>query len=122
MVGLIVAIATVVLVLYLTRQSLGKRVKDSAIYCRKQTVYVLTNQRAFVLKYCRTDAPMRSVAWRYVDHVRAESVGPDGRGTVRFWHWDPVAQRWDAVLQFYRVGAAYRVAERAQVALAKANE
>ena len=99
----------------------SERFHDGKMYCRKQTAYVLTDQRAFVLKHCRTDAPMRSVEWRFVDDVRAESVGPDGRGTVRFLHWDPMARRWDTPLQFYMVGAAYRVAEWAQAAHAQAT-
>ena len=95
---------------------------DGAMYCRKQTVYVMTDQRAFVLKQCRTKVPMRSVDWRFVDDVRAESVGPDGRGTVRFLRWDPLARRWDTPLQVYKVGAAFRVAEWGQGAMERANE
>lgn len=99
----------------------SERFHDSKMYCRKQTAYVLTDQRAFVLKHCRTDVPLRSLDWRYVDHVRAESVGSDGRGTVKFWHWDPMARRWDTPLQFYKVGAAFQVAEWAQAAMAQAK-
>jgi len=91
---------------------------DDDMYCRKQTVYVLTNKRAFVLRHCRTKTPMRSILWRHVDEVRAEDVGGDGRGIVRFWHWDSVAQRWEMVLQFYQVGNAIRVAEWGQSARA----
>lgn len=92
--------------------------RDGKMYCRKQTVYVLTDQRAFVLKHCRTTAPMRSIVWRYVDLVRAEAVRTDGRGTVKFWRWDPVAQQWETVLQFHQVGNAAHVAEWGQSARA----
>jgi hypothetical protein len=64
---------------------------------------------------------MRSISWRYVDEVRAEGVGTDGRGTVKFRHWDPVTQRWNLVLQFYRVGNAERIAECGQAAMEKAS-
>lgn len=94
---------------------------DSALYCRKQTVYVLTDQRAFILRHCRTDAPMRSVPWRYIDHVQAELVEPGGRGTVKFRHWDVAAQRWDTLLQFSKVGNATWVAEWAQATAARAR-
>jgi hypothetical protein len=94
---------------------------DDKMYCRKQTVYVLTDQRAFVLKHCRTKMPMRSIPWRYVDDVRAEWLELDDRGTVRFLHWDPVGGRWDTRLQFYKVGNAHRVAEWAQAAMMQAN-
>ena len=96
--------------------------RDSKLYCRKQTAYVLTNQRAFVLRQCRVDVPMRSVAWRFVDEVRAEWVELDGRGTVMFRHWDPVARQWETPVQFLKVGNAHRVAERGQAAMMEANE
>lgn len=94
---------------------------DNSIYCRKQTVYAITNQRAFVLRHCRTEVPMRSVAWRFVDEVLAEWVELDGRGTVKFRHWDPAMRHWETLLEFSRVGNAYRVAERGQAAMTQAN-
>ena len=97
------------------------RFHDSKMYCRKQTAYALTDQRAFVLKHCRTGVPMRSAPWRSVDEVRAEGVGSDGRGTVRFWCRDPNTNRWNIVLQFRRVGNANQVAAWAQAAMAKAK-
>ena len=95
--------------------------RDSKMFCRKQTAYVLTDQRAFVLRHCRTEVPMRSVAWRFVDDVRAEWVDLDGRGTVKFRHWDPATRQWDTPLQFTRVGNAHRVAEWGQAAMTQAN-
>jgi hypothetical protein len=95
--------------------------RDSKMFCRKQTAYVLTDQRAFVLKHCRTAVPMRSVDWHFVDHVRAEWVELDGRGTVQFQHWDPMARQWQTILQFYKIASAHQVAERAQGAMAQAN-
>lgn len=106
---------------WLAQRIVDGRFRDNQMYCRKQTVNVLTNQRAFVLKHCATDVPMRSVDWRYVEDVRAEGVGTDGRGTVKFRRWDPVTQRWSLVLQFYRVGNAERVAEWGQAAMGKAH-
>lgn len=94
---------------------------DDEMYCRKQTVYVLTNKRAFVLKHCRTKIPMRSITWRFVDEVRAEEVGSDGRGTVRFWRWDSDLDRWTVALQFYRVGNASQVAVLAKTAMTQEN-
>jgi len=94
---------------------------DSDLYCRKQTAYVLTDQRAFILRHCRTDAPVRSVTWRYVDHVQAEQVEPGGRGTVTFRHWDVADQRWDTLLQFSKVANATWVAEWAQATAAQAH-
>jgi hypothetical protein len=94
---------------------------DSKMYCRKQTAYALTNQRAFVLKRCHTDVPMRSVDWRYVDEVRAEVVEPSGRGTVMFRRWDPGARRWDTLLRFYKIADAHQVADLAQGAMTQAN-
>jgi hypothetical protein len=100
---------------------ISQRFRDRKMYCRKQTVYVLTNRRAFVLKHCRTAVPMRSVDWHFVDHVRAEWVELDGRGTVQFQHWDPMARQWQTILQFYKIASAHQVAERAQGAMAQAN-
>lgn len=94
---------------------------DDDMYCRKQTVYVLTNKRAFVLRHCRTKRPMRSILWRHVDEVRAEEVGGDGRGIVRFWRWDSAMDRWTIALQFYRVGNANQVAALAKTAMMQAN-
>jgi hypothetical protein len=86
---------------------------DEAIYCRKQTVYVLTDQRAMVLRNCQTAYPAQSLLWAYADEVRAERVGLDGRGTVQFLNWDVVEQRWVYSLRFFMVANALAVAERA---------
>lgn len=86
---------------------------DSSMYCRKQTVYAITNQRAFVLRNCRMESPVQSLLWTYADEVRAERVGPDGRGSVQFLRWDRVEQRWVCALRFFMVGNARSVAERA---------
>ncbi len=93
-----------------------ERTRDGEMYCRKQTVYVLTDQRAFVLKHCLTEVPMRSLPWSLADEVREEGVRPDRRGTVQFLTWDPVEQRWVYSLRFFMVANAEAVADKAMAA------
>jgi hypothetical protein len=119
--AIILGFAAFAVTAYVASSIFAAGVKDHAMYCRKQTAYVLTDRRAIVLRNCRTAYPVQSLLWAYVDEVRAESVGADGRGTVKFLHWDPMARRWDTPLQFYKVGAAFRVAEWAQAAMAQAK-
>jgi len=107
------AIATFVLAIRLTDRYFEHWGTDDAVYCRKQTVYVLTNQRAIVLRHCRTANPVQSLLWAYADEVRAESVGLDGRGSVQFLSWHPVERRWVHSLQFFMVGDARYAAQRA---------
>lgn len=106
--GLILAIG-----LALVNSLESEHVRDSTMYCRRQTVYVLTDQRAIVLRNCRTACPVQSLLWAYADEVRAESVGLDGRGSVQFLSWHPVERRWVHSLQFFMVGDARFAAQRA---------
>lgn len=86
---------------------------DTSLYCRKQSVYVLTDQRAFILRNCNTEGPVRSLPLRFVDVVRAEEIRPDGRGSVQFLSWDRAARRWTYPMRFSKVKDADGVAERA---------
>ncbi len=105
--GLVLAVAA------LTWGTIQNRVRDSDMYCRTQTRYLITNQRAVVLRNCRTRRPLQSLSWRYVDEVRIEQMRTDGRGTVQFLGWDAVAMRQTRPLRFFMVGSAARVAEQA---------
>jgi hypothetical protein len=116
-----VGIALLLLGGWIVRSTDGKRPDDGAMYCRKQTVYVLTDQRAFVLKHCRTAVPMRSVDWRYVELIRVRKEHPDGRGTIEFVRTDSVSGRAEMLLTFSTVGNAFAVAEWARAAMATAH-
>ena len=85
--GLVLAIAG------LAWGTIQNRVRDSDMYCRKETRYLITNQRAVVLRNCRTRRPLQSLPWGFVDEVRTEQMRTDGRGTVQFLGWDAVAMR-----------------------------
>jgi hypothetical protein len=76
---------------------------DSKMYCRQQTIYALTNERALVFRNCNQGVPVRSVPWRFIDHVRVVGERWDGRGTVEFWSWDMSAQKWTCNLRFLMV-------------------
>jgi hypothetical protein len=114
--GVVVAVA------YLLWGTLGKHVRDSDMYCRTQTRYLFTNQRAVVLRNCRTKRPLQSLSWRYVDDVRTDLMRFDGRGTVQFFGWDAVAGRETRPLRFFMVRNAARVAEDARAARDAARE
>jgi hypothetical protein len=111
----VVAMVTLVVTLALAFKKTNQLFKgwgtDDAMYCRQQTAYVLTNQRAMVLRNCQTGYPVQSLLWAHADEVRAERVWPDGRGTVQFLRWDRVEQRWEYSLRFFMVGHARSVAE-----------
>jgi hypothetical protein len=120
--GMAAFLVTVLLAVWKTNGLLEGWGADDAMYCRQQTVYVLTNQRAVVLRNCRTAHPVQSLLWTYVDEVQAERVELDGRGTVQFLRWDPMEQRWVYSLRFFKVANAQAVAERAIAARDAARE
>lgn len=111
--AILLGLATFVLTSAVAGRVLGEGVKDSVMYCRKQTVYVLTDQRAMVLRNCRTTYPVQSAPWAYVEAVRTTGVKPDGRGTVEFLSWNPAERRWVGSLRFIIGGNAVQVSERA---------
>jgi hypothetical protein len=118
----VLAGGVVVVVAGLLWGTLGKHVRDSDMYCRSQTRYLITNRRAVVLRNCRTKRPLQSLSWRYVDDVRADRERFDGRGTVQFFGRDAVAGRETRPLRFFMVRNAVRVAEEARAARDAARE
>jgi hypothetical protein len=94
---------------------------DDAMYCRKQTVYVLTNQRVFILRNCQTAHPVQSLPLRFVDNARVERRQADGRGTVQFLRWDAGAHRWTYPMRFAMVQHSGAVVNLARAAIEKAK-
>lgn len=94
---------------------------DSKMFCRQQTVYALTDERALVVRNCNQGVPVRSVPWRFIDHVRVVGDRGDGRGTVEFWSWDETAEKWTCSLRFFMTEQPKRVLEHAE-ALASGRE
>lgn len=91
-----------------------EHVRDSDMYCRKQTRYLITNRRAVVLRNCRTSRPLQSLPWVFVNDISAEWLQPDGRGTVQFLGWDAVAKRPTRPMRFLMVRNAAGVVEQAR--------
>jgi hypothetical protein len=94
---------------------------DSKMYCRQQTFYALTNERALVVRNCNQGVPVRSVPWRFIDHVRVVGERWDGRGTVEFWSWDASTHKWACSLRFLMIEQPNRVLEHVE-ALASGRE
>lgn len=92
---------------------------DDAMYCRKQTIYALTDQRVFVLRNCNRTAPMQSLPLRFIDSMRVERRQADGRGTVQFLTWDVMTHQWTFPLRFSMVQRPGAVVNLVQAAIAE---
>jgi hypothetical protein len=95
------------------------RLPDGTMYCRQQMIYVLTNERVFIVRNCNEGVPVRSLPLRFIDQVRAERVMPDGRGTVEFLCQDPSTRRSASAMRFFRVGRVQAVVAEIESARAK---
>jgi len=106
----------VLAIAYVSWEWIQEHVRDSDMYCRAQTRYLITNRRAMVMRNCRTNQPVQSLPWTYVDGVCAEQMRLDGRGTVQFVGWDAVAKRSTRPMRFFMVRDAAGVVEEARSA------
>lgn len=87
---------------------------DSVMYCRQQTVYLLTDERVVVVRNCNRGVPVQSLPLRFIDRIRVTDRRTDDRGTVEFLVWDAQTQTWTIPLRFFRVQNPDKVSDLAE--------